>query len=590
MRKKRKFSNADLALFLVMTVLCVCITLIVSNLLESGFTDERVKIIYWEMSISFVISYLIALGYWLHSKHSFIEASRIIGAAFGQIQVHIWRKMAVVFGAGIMTGGVICLFLSYAGIMTRRYLFMDLVVGGAGFIVAQAILWVSVRTLFKYGNVRVMKLFDAALVVQWAILFVLLIEVGTYYINISTVPWIENSKMGYRFYTLQVDDNAGTIYYEDSDTVYDDVKRVLKELDQQDDFFYMRTDWNAVSAMVDYDVLRNRLNNQDYRMFTSVVQACNGQVDMAEEPEEMEDGRRYVNLAVCQMDQNAAKLYVNQNQMEKGRTFGEQDFQYSFDQESIPVLLGHEYERYYQIGDEIEDRGFGKLEVIGFLKQNTVFQSDRTLEHIHGAEDTLDYYIIMPIFEIKDTPENAAQEEFMMINYFNFDSGTVVLPGDCSESQVLSAQKKINQIFRENHLNATYCVNASPAVEIFKLQSAEYVNVLFCLMIIMVVFNIFSMGLNIFIKLEYNMKKYGIQLMNGRSIVSIIGGFAGRITLLILCAAMIGFYFVRHYIYGNGLFAVLLGMECGFCLLLSIVILMYRLAKTDVDMLVRRYD
>ena len=202
------------------------------------------------------------------------------------------------------------------------------------------------------------------------------------------------------------------------------------------------------------------------------------------------------------MDKNASDIYLNQ--LDKGRKFNKKDFIYNFEQKTFPVVLGNEYEKYYKLGETFGIKGFGKAKITGFLKKNAEFISDRTLEQRGGNKSLLDYYIIMPIFDIKDDAHNSSQKFFMQMNYFNFDNGTIVMSADSSNADVLSVQKKINEILRDNHLNVGYCVNSTPAIITFLNQSEKFVNTLFLFVILIAVSNAFSFMLNIRTSLEYN--------------------------------------------------------------------------------------
>lgn len=59
------------------------------------------------------------------------------------------------------------------------------------------------------------------------------IEIGTYYVNIDTQKWVENEKMGYKFYTLQNNDDKNTIHYENQPDFYKNVRNAIAQIDKQ---------------------------------------------------------------------------------------------------------------------------------------------------------------------------------------------------------------------------------------------------------------------------------------------------------------------------------------------------------------------
>ena len=375
------------------------------------------------------------------------------------------------------------------------------------------------------------------------------------------------------------------MYYDNDSKYYENVRNVLKEIDKEKDFFYMRADIDSLGANVDFAELKSHLKKDDYRAFTSSAQMLFGNVENADEPEIMENGKKTILLALCQMDSKAAGIYIKD--IDKGRGFEKKDFSYNFKQKTFPIILGNKYEKYYHVGEVIRIDDIGNAKVIGFLKKNTQYYSDRTLEHIGGNEHLLDYYIIMPIFDIHGTVKKQSQKFFMQINYGNFDSGTIVMDSDSSNAKVLSVQKKINEIFRKYNLNAGYSVNSSPAIVTFIHQSEKFVNILFVLVIIIAVSNAFSFMLNITVKIELNTAKFGIQMMNGKSRKAIIAEFAIKMMSLIFIAAVIAAFILKAYFYQNILFAFILLSEAVACMILGVVVLGVKLAGTDVDVLMK---
>lgn len=588
MKIRNKLPKGSIILFLVVMLLDLCVLMIISNYLEVSYLTEKVRLIYGEITVSFFISFIIGFSYWFHCRFDFIEAGRIMGASKIQIAINLISEFGTAVLAGSVAGSLLTMAARFFGIIKKMNMSVIIIVFLLIFLTGTVFTYINLCRTLKYGRIRALRFHDAMLVVQFVVFFVLFIEIGTYYVNIDTQKWVENEKMGYKFYTLQNNDDKNTIHYENQPDFYKNVRNAIAQIDKQKDFMYMRADMSSVSADVDFDGLKKHLKKNDYRLFTTSAQESFGDVDFADEPEESESGRKIISLAVCQMDKNASDIYLNQ--LDKGRKFNKKDFIYNFEQKTFPVVLGNEYEKYYKLGETFGIKGFGKAKITGFLKKNAEFISDRTLEQRGGNKSLLDYYIIMPIFDIKDDAHNSSQKFFMQMNYFNFDNGTIVMSADSSNADVISVQKKINEILRDNHLNVGYCVNSTPAIITFLNQSEKFVNTLFLFVILIAVSNAFSFMLNITVKIELNKDKFGIQLMNGRSRKMILIEFAGNILMLVFIAAVAAAYIIRAYFYQNIIFAVILAAEAAGSVLLGILVLGIKLSGTDVELLMREQN
>ena len=586
MEIKNKLTRGSIILFVVIMLFDLCMLLIISNYLEVAYITEKVRMIYGEITISFFISYIIGFSYWFHCRFGYIEAGRIMGASKCQLMTGVTAEFGIIALTGSIIGSVLAMIAKYNGIVPKLNLSVCIIVFIAIYAIGNVFIYINLCRTLKYGRIRLLKFHDCMLVVQFVVFFVLFIDIGTYYVNITTQKWVENEKMGYKFYTLQNNDDKNTIHYEEQADFYKNVKRAISQINREKDFTYMRTDISSVSGDVDFKELKKHLRKKDYKLFTTSAQESFGDTDYADEPEETENGKKIISLAVCQMDKNASDIYLADN-IDRGQTFIKKDFIYDFSQKTFPVILGNEYEKYYKVGEVFDMNGIGKAKITGFLKKNTKFSSDRTLEQKNGNNRVLDYYIIMPIFEIKGEAHNAEQKFFMQMNYFNFDNGTIVMSADSSNSKVLAVQKKINEILRSNHLNVGYCINSSPAIITFLNQSEKFVNTLFLFVILIAISNAFSFMLNIIVKIELNADKFGIQLMNGRSSHMILAEFSGNILLIVFIAAIVSAYIIRAYFYQNMIFAAILSAEAACSVLLGIGVLGIKLSGTDVDLLMR---
>lgn len=202
MKNKYKLPRGSILLFIVCLMLNICISLIISNYMEITHITEKVKEIYTEMIISFFILYIIGLAYWFHCRFSFIEAGRIVGASIKQTALSLILDFAKIYVVGILGGILFSLFSKKIGIVSKLNIFLYLISVFIIFITGVAIICFCLCKTIAKGRIKSLKLHDVMLIAQFIVFFVLFIEIGTYYINISTVKWVQNNKNGYKFYSL----------------------------------------------------------------------------------------------------------------------------------------------------------------------------------------------------------------------------------------------------------------------------------------------------------------------------------------------------------------------------------------------------
>ena len=73
----------------------------------------------------------------------------------------------------------------------------------------------------------------------------------------------------------------------------------------------------------------------------------------------------------------------------QGKLFDKEDYVFNLDEKKIAVVLGANYQEYFEIGDKIDMQFYGidvEAEVKGILKPNTVIKTDETYEHLRRHE------------------------------------------------------------------------------------------------------------------------------------------------------------------------------------------------------------
>ena len=102
----------------------------------------------------------------------------------------------------------------------------------------------------------------------------------------------------------------------------------------------------------------------------------------------------------------------------EGCIFSDEDMEYS-PEKNIPIIVGYEYANELEIGDLLKGgyiQNEFTYEVIGILREGSNID-------LGGEKVSLDRYLLMPSFNIEDSPTDAEDDMFQVRHYANKLSG-----------------------------------------------------------------------------------------------------------------------------------------------------------------------
>ena len=438
-----------------------------------------------------------------------------------------------------------------------------------------------------FYNFTSSSLLNVVLLLQFAIFFWVFCQVVTYYININTEPWVQNAKNDFQYYKLYqswVGPDIG-----DDPFFIDNTKNALGEIKDQPEFIFMSINIDD-GAWLSTKMLKNHFldNSYDDFLFTSLYPGYFAETGRLKPLAEEIDGEEKIEVKLCRMEMNAVTHYIGQ--ADGGRLFEEKDYHFNLHSEKVPVMMGAAYKPYFQIGDAFDLRITKRLKatVIGFLPENILYIADNTTEHMGYDAYTLDYHIILPYFDVEGIAMTSEERGFLQQNYYNYLMGTLLLPKDATDSQAMDIQKRVNEIYTRNSLYTVSTMNATRGIFLFQRETRQAVNIIFSLLIIMAGFNVFSLCLSLLNKINKNMQRYAIELMNGQSPHNIAIAFVLEILTIILFAAAIAAYFIWNLIRLNIQFLWLLLFIAGILLFPCVLIVLNKLRVIDTETLMRR--
>lgn len=560
---------------------------------ESEEKDDPIQEIYAVMIFSFLLASFSGLGFWFRHKEKSLQVRRSLGA--GNVRV-----LAGLFGAFLsLWAGTWLLGVILAEVF--RVLWIPYGLTGRDYLLSAAITLIPGLVLLIFYGVRLavgrlrmqyrprrLGAVNLVIILQFVCFFWLFCKVSTYYININRNTWVQNAKNGYQYCTLHEDWDEEDIGVDPA--MAENVKKALGQVNAEDGFTYMAVT-RSQSVSVDQSALKEHFGEKSYDDFLYLSQYPGYYGEPGHESEyEVVTQEGMAMLSVCQMDQNAAEHFIGR--ADGGRMFTEKEYRLGIHDREMPVMLGAAYKSCYEVGDVIDVNFIKQMKarVVGFLPKNTLFVTDATLEQRGGEPQTLDYSIIIPYFDVEGAPMSQEDELFLQMNYYNRLQGTLLFPGDATGRELLRAQQRINEIYTANGLYTVSPINATEGTRLFMRETRESVNIIASLLLLMALFGVFSLCVSMVNKLNYNIGRYAVQIVNGRRLSGIAICYVLEILLLIAVAAGITGHDMLSRIRDNIQFLWLLMAIAGIVAVPCIAVIGVRLRGVDMEQLLRRKE
>ena len=447
-------------------------------------------------------------------------------------------------------------------------------------------------------NIKNSTFINLILIIQFILFFWQSTMILSYFLDMPLYETSNNIQGDTAYYSLgysfSTDEGKEAAANQSSDPDYiSNQAKVYDELHANPDLHFM-TFSNVAAIPVEYEMLRKRFTDQELLDFY-----CNSQYPGEYNPTEMPpetltipsyEGESFAkyDTKICRMDMPAMEHF--QLQAEEGRLLDEEDFNYTWDQKVIPVLVGSAYSSGFDIGDRLDADMYGtgvQFEVVGILKENTVILTD-AIYTLTGEPYSLDYAIILPFFYITDLPENENQEFLADANYDEaFQEGMIAVDADTPKSEVNKIEKEINQIFVKNGLYPVSMVASTYGAKIFRTESQETLEILLGASVLVGALTISGICMSTITKLNRNLKRYGTEIMNGQSVGMILAAFLLEILLVIAAAMMFTVWKFMDLIQLNLVFLwVILALALVSVLIVS-AIFIRKLLKVDIEEIIR---
>ncbi len=253
----------------------------------------------------------------------------------------------------------------------------------------------------------------------------------------------------------------------------------------------------------------------------------------------------YIIVEAAEVDINFIK---NSNLvLSSGRLLTEEDYINYKHGEPVPVLLGHKYADYYNVGDLIYPYSYANneistgrgascpLKVIGILEKDTIVFNAFVSSGTNMLEN-LDYTIVKPLLTrtIAEVPKDntAAVAAATVMQHTRFFSTTAFY---FERSMLEYGEKKLTEILDKYGYTGYYTVqNSDYNVELSESIMRERLTGLSVMTILVGFFTLFAVFVTQLHKYNRNLKTYAIYFLTGKTVKDIVSMAAIDMALLFL--------------------------------------------------------
>lgn len=293
------------------------------------------------------------------------------------------------------------------------------------------------------------------------------------------------------------------------------LKRFNKLLQDSSEFTYLNTNLQPIGVL-------NFKGDQKFLEGYEDGQTLKGEKTLKGE---------YKIIKSMQVNENVIKTF--KPNMEYGKTFNHKDFTYN--NGTIPVILGSEYKSLYKVGDQLNIEYLHKnvpAKVIGILEPNTIIPARENIEFY------ADKYIVFPEFLMESDPTTEEEYSFQKMQYLGLINGQIL-----TEKDNLQIRKSLNEISNLSNFDEFTIIGANDlGINIMFSMMKQNKILLLTLVIALFIFSIFSISLSLVMKWDINIKKYSTHLVFGATVKHILFYIFVEIFSLVLLPLLLIFY------------------------------------------------
>lgn len=266
--------------------------------------------------------------------------------------------------------------------------------------------------------------------------------------------------------------------------------------------------------------------------------------------------------------------------------------------DTLPLVLGYDYMEFCNIGDEFkimnDTEDVLTYKVTGFLAKNEKLRNQY-------EEVNCNKYILYSLPEFSYEPKSDFEYKSMLASTFSKYYLSFVYFEDMTVDE---AQLILSDICKEANVMPSLISGASEALPSYILgySGIEFIQFSMIVLLICILFAVFSISMALLIKIDMNLHTYAIHIINGATLRDIRNYVKGEAAYFIKFAAIILFlsapfiWFISLYA-GVDIFLIRIithiicvSISCYLIYLLTCIIPIHKLNKLDISALLRRKE
>lgn len=300
-----------------------------------------------------------------------------------------------------------------------------------------------------------------------------------------------------------------------------------------------------------------------------------------------------LDLKSAQVDYRAYRIFALKT--EEGEGFTEENTTIKTAADTIPIVLGNDYEGIVPTGCTFDINIIGTdyvypCKVVGILEQGMQIPWDGDV-----AQDmiTLDSYILFPYgIRILDKQAGTGDiERYAYLNALSLGSAAVRLK---NEDEFMPMVNRFQRLGQEFGLPPVRMLGASMGLKLFRKESAAGVRIILILTIVLIFFTFYGLFFTLYDKVQANKRVYGIYLVNGCSVVTLIISYLLEISVILMPSLWVCRYvFLNEKVsWGADIGEIIRTGDCfaGVSFLVAAVFIALIMKGVNVEKLIRQKD
>ena len=142
----------------------------------------------------------------------------------------------------------------------------------------------------------------------------------------------------------------------------------------------------------------------------------------------------------------------------------------------------------------------------------------------------------------------------------------------------------------KNGLNPKIPADTSYGVFLFQEESEQTMRIFLAAGIVTAVLAISGICMSMIVKLNRNLHRYGIEMMNGQSVHVILAAFLLEMVLVMGAGLLLNIWQFMKLIHSNLMFLTVLLLMAGAAALIVSLVFIRKLRKVDIEEIIRRQE